>query len=591
MRNRRPLSTKEYRKKSILGIFFSYFQPHRKLFAVDMLCAIIVAAVDLAFPLVTRSSMENLLPHPELYQTFFILMGALVVAYLIRSFLSFVIAYWGHTFGIRVEADIRKDLFGHLQELGFDYYDRNRTGQLMSRLTSDLFDITELAHHGPEDLVTSVLTVIGALIVMFSVQWRLAVVVCLLFPVCIAVVMFRRRKMGKASRMVKQRTAGINADIESSLSGVRVAKAFTNEEAELHKFEVSNEKFKTSKREFHFEMGVFHATMEFFTSILSVTVIAVGGWLIMNGQMDYIDLITFSLYISTFVTPIRKMAMFSELFASGFAGLSRFADIMRTEPTIHDIEDAASLTGVWGNIEVDHVSFSYTDELPVLHDVSLKVKAGETIAVVGPSGGGKTTLCQLLPRFYDVDEGAIKIDGFDIRTLTQKSLRSHIGIVQQDVFLFADTVFENIRYGRPDATMEEVVEAAKRAEIYDDIMQMPDGFDTYVGERGTLLSGGQKQRISIARIFLKNPRILILDEATSALDSLTEAKIQRAFDELAKGRTTLIIAHRLSTIHAADRIIVIADGEIKEEGTHEELLAKDGVFAALYRTQNFSANE
>ena len=589
MKKRKPLSEREFREKSVLGIFFSYFYPHRRLFAVDMLCAIIVAGVDLAFPLVTRASMERLLPHPELYQTFFVLMGAMVLAYLLRSFLSFVIAYWGHTFGIRVEADIRRDLFGHLQELGFDYYDQNRTGQLMSRLTSDLFDITELAHHGPEDLVTSVLTVVGALIVMFTVQWRLALVVCLLFPVCIAVVMFRRRKMGQASRMVKQRTAGINADIESSLSGVRTAKAFTNESAELQKFEQSNEKFKTSKREFHFEMGVFHATMEFFTSILSVVVIAVGGWLIMNDQMDYVDLITFSLYIATFVTPIRKMAMFSELFASGFAGLSRFAEIMRTEPTVRDAEDAANLSGVWGNLEVDHVCFSYTDDLPVLNDVTLKVKAGETIAVVGPSGGGKTTLCQLLPRFYDVDAGSIKIDGCDIRTLTQKSLRSHIGIVQQDVFLFADTVLENIRYGRPDATMEEVIEAAKKAEVYDDILQMPDGFDTYVGERGTLLSGGQKQRISIARIFLKNPRILILDEATSALDSLTEAKIQRAFDALAKGRTTLIIAHRLSTIHAADRIVVIADGEIKEQGTHTELMEKNGIFAELYRTQNFSA--
>lgn len=587
---KKPLTANDYKKRSVLGIFFSYFAPHKKLFAVDMLCAIIVAGVDLAFPLATRGAMENLLPYPELYQTFFILMGALVVAYLLRSFLQFIIAYWGHTFGIRVEADIRRDLFGHLQELGFDYYDRNRTGQLMSRLTSDLFDITELAHHGPEDLVTSILTVVGALIVMFTVQWKLALVVCLLFPVCIAVVMFRRRKMGKASRMVKQRTAGINADIESSLSGVRTAKAFTNEEAELEKFEQSNEKFKTSKREFHFEMGVFHATMEFFTSILSVAVIAVGGWLIMNGQMDYIDLITFSLYISTFVTPIRKMAMFSELFASGFAGLSRFADIMRTEPSIQDAPDATELTAVEGTIEVDHVGFGYAEELPVLNDVSLHVKAGETIAVVGPSGGGKTTLCQLIPRFYDVSSGAIRIDGKDIREVTQQSLRSNIGIVQQDVFLFADTILENIRYGRPDATMEEVIEAAKRAEIYEDIQQMPDGFETYVGERGTLLSGGQKQRISIARIFLKNPRILILDEATSALDSLTEAKIQRAFDELAKGRTTMIIAHRLSTIHAADRVIVIADGEIKEEGTHEALLAKNGVFAALYRTQNFSAD-
>lgn len=586
---KKPMTVQDYQKKSVLGIFLSYFAPHKKLFAVDMLCAIVVAAVDLTFPLLTRHSLNNLLPNNQ-FQLFFIIMGAMVAAYLLRSFLQFIIAYWGHTFGIRVEADIRRDLFGHLQELGFDYYDQNRTGQLMSRLTSDLFDITELAHHGPEDLVTSALTIIGAMVVMFIVQWKLALIVCLMFPVCLSVVIFRRRKMGKASRMVKQRTATINADIESSLSGVRTAKAFTNEDAELHKFEKSNDQFKISKREFHKEMGLFHATMEFFTCILSVVVIGVGGYLIMqnSAQLTAVDLLTFSMYIATFVTPIRKIAMMSELFASGFAGLGRFADIMRTEPTIKDMDDAVALNSVWGRIDIDHVSFRYTEDVPVLNDVSLSVKAGETIAVVGPSGGGKTTLCQLIPRFYDVTEGRILLDGFDIRTLTQKSLRSHIGIVQQDVFLFADTIFENIRYGRPDATMEEVVEAAKRAEIYDDILQMPDGFDTYVGERGTLLSGGQKQRISIARIFLKNPRVLILDEATSALDSLTERKIQRAFDELAKGRTTLIIAHRLSTINAADRIIVITDGEIKEQGTHEELLAKDGVFAALYRTQNFS---
>lgn len=584
-------STNKYQNKSVLRIFFSYFKPHKKLFAMDMLCAIIVAGVDLAFPLVTRGAMENLLPHPELYQAFFILMGSLVLAYLLRSFLSFVISYWGHTFGIRVEADIRRDLFEHLQELGFDYYDKNRTGQLMSRLTSDLFDITELAHHGPEDMVTSLLTVLGALTVMFFVQWRLAIVVFLLFPICIAVVMFRRRKMGKVSRLVKQRIASINADIESSLSGVRTAKAFTNEDTELHKFVLSNNKFKTSKREFHFEMGVFHATMEFFTSILSVAVIAVGGWLIMNKKMDYVDLITFSLYISTFVTPIRKMANFSELFASGFAGLSRFAEIMRTEPTIKDAGNAISLRDIRGEITLDNVDFGYASELPVLYNVSLQVQAGETIAIVGPSGGGKTTICQLIPRFYEVTAGKITIDGTDIRDVSQQSLRSQIGIVQQDVFLFADTIFENIRYGKPDATMQEVIDASIRAEIYDDICQMPDGFDTYVGERGTLLSGGQKQRISIARIFLKNPRILILDEATSALDSLTEAKIQRAFDELAKGRTTLIIAHRLSTIHAADRIVVISEGEIKEQGTHEELMAKNGIFAAMYHTQNFTEEQ
>ena len=575
----------DYKNGSLLRVFLHYFKPHKKLFALDVSCAVMVSAIDLAFPLVTRAALYELLPGKE-YGTFFTVMGVMVAAYLFRSFLQFVIAYWGHTFGIRVEADIRRDLFSHLQYLSYEYYDRNRTGQLMSRLTSDLFEITELAHHGPEDLITSVLTVIGAMIIMFTVQPVLALVVCLMFPICLSVVIVRRRKMGRVSKMVKQRTAAINADIESSLSGFRTAKAFANEDVELHKFEGSNDRFKISKREFHKEMGIFHASMEFFTSILHVVVITVGGYLIMKDRMDYRDIITFSLYIAAFVNPIRKMATLSEMLANGFAGLRRFADVMGTESKIQDSPDAKDLDTVKGEIELDHVDFSYKEELPVLRDVSLHVRAGETLAVVGPSGGGKTTLCQLIPRFYDVNGGSIRVDGSDIRDVTQRSLRMNIGIVQQDVFLFANTVLENIRYGRPDATMEEVVEAAKKAEIYDDIMAMPDGFDTYVGERGTLLSGGQKQRISIARIFLKNPPILILDEATSALDSLTEARIQRAFDNLAKGRTTLIIAHRLSTIHAADRIVVIADGEIREEGTHEELLALGGVYAKLYATQN-----
>lgn len=579
------MQTKDFQQRSLLGIFLRYFKPHLRLFLLDMSCAFLVSAIDLAFPLVTRNALYELLPGKE-YKVFFVIMAVMFLCYLLRSFLQFVIAYWGHTFGIRVEADIRRDLFSHLQSLSFSYYDQNRTGQLMSRLTSDLFEITELAHHGPEDLFTSVLTVIGAIIIMFTVQWKLALVVCLMFPVCMSVIILRRRKMSKVSKMVKQRTAGINADIESSLSGFRTSKAFANEGAEYEKFVHSNERFKISKREFHKEMGIFHASMEFFTSILNVVVIALGGWLIMKEQMDYRDIITFSLYVGTFVNPIRKIAALSEMLANGFAGLHRFAEVMRTEPSVQDAPDAVELSSVRGALKLEHVNFSYKEELPVLKDVSLDIPAGETVAVVGPSGGGKTTLCQLIPRFYEATGGTICVDGLDIRSVTQRSLRSNIGIVQQDVFLFADTVLENIRYGRPGASFEDVVEAAKRAEIYEDIMHMPDGFDTYVGERGTLLSGGQKQRISIARIFLKNPPILILDEATSALDSITEAKIQKAFDALAKGRTTLIIAHRLSTIHAAHRVIVIADGVIREQGTREELLAREGVFAQLYRTQN-----
>ncbi|MBR4290749.1 MAG: ABC transporter ATP-binding protein [Oscillospiraceae bacterium] len=584
------MTTKDFQKKQPLMIFLSYFGNHKKLFAIDVTCAVLIAAVDLAFPLVTRSALYDMLPG-QMYKTFFTVMIAVVCSYVLRSFLQYIVAYYGHTFGIRVEADIRRDLFGHMQEMSFDFYDQNRTGVLMSRLTSDLFELTELAHHGPEDLLTSTLTIIGALVVMGSIRWQLAVVVALTIPVFLVVVMTMRRSMGAASRAAKEKTAHINQEIESSLSGFRTAKAFANEETENARFTAANEQFKTSKREFHKAMGRFHSSVEFFLCSLNVIIIGIGGFYVMRGEMDYRDLLTFCLYISSFVSPMRKLSSFSEMFANGFAGLNRFAAIMRTEPTIQDKPDAAPLTDVKGAIKVENVSFAYDDKLDVLRDVSLDVQPGETIAIVGPSGGGKTTLCQLIPRFYDVDSGSISIDGRDIRDVTQKSIHENIGIVQQDVFLFADTIFENIRYGKPDATMEEVVEAAKRAEIYDDILAMPGGFETYVGERGTLLSGGQKQRVAIARIFLKNPPILILDEATSALDSVTEAKIQRAFDNLSIGRTTLIIAHRLSTIRSANRIVSIADGIITECGTHDELLQTDGIYAALYKTQNAMALE
>ena len=579
------MTTKDYQTRSPLQIFLSYFKPHRRLFALDMTCAFLIALIDLAFPLVSRQAMYTWLPEKQ-FRVFFIVMAAVVVAYVLRSGLYFVVAYWGHTFGIRVEADIRRDLYHHMQELGFDFYDRNRTGQLMSRLTSDLFELTELAHHGPEDLFISVVTIFGALAVMFAVRWELALVLLVLLPVLLWTAMRRRRQMSDASRAAKQKTGTINAAIESGLSGVRTTKAFANEAEQQQRFDEANEVFKTAKRGFHKEMGRFNAVMEFFTGILPVVVIAVGGWLIMRERMDYVDLITFSLYVTAFVSPIRKLANFAEMFSNGFAGLHRFVELMRTEPTIQDAPDAQELTDVRGDVDVEDVTFAYGDKTDVLHHVTLHIPAGETVALVGPSGGGKSTLCQLLPRFYDVDSGSISIDGHDVRKLTQGSLRRSIGIVQQDVFLFADTIRENIRYGRPGASDEEVERAARQAEIYDDIMAMPDGFDTYVGERGALLSGGQKQRVSIARIFLKNPPILILDEATSALDSVTESKIQGAFDRLAKGRTTLIIAHRLSTIRSASRILVIRDGRIAEEGSHQTLLALNGEYARLYHTQN-----
>lgn len=582
------MTPKDYRQKNPIVIFLSYFRNHMGLFALDLSCAIAIALIDLSFPLVTRQALYTWLPEGS-FHVFFTAMGLCMVMFLIRAVLNFCVTYYGHTFGIRVEADIRRDLFAQMQRMSFSFYDENRTGQLMSRLTTDLFDLTELAHHGPEDLITSGITIVGALVVMVTIRWELAVVVGILVPAFVVLVMSRRASMSRASAAVKQKTGHINTEIESSLSGIRAAKAFGNEAVESMRFNNANEQFKTSKREFQKAMGIFSASMELFLTTLNVAVIATGGYMILKNRMDYRDLITFSLYIATFVNPMRKISTMSELFAGGFAGLKRFVAIMGTEPEIADCENAVALTDVKGSIEVKDVHFGYKEDVEVLHGVSLNVQAGQTVAVVGPSGGGKTTLCQLIPRFYEAQSGAICIDGHDIRTVTQESLHNVIGIVQQDVFLFADTIRENIRYGRPGASDEEVVEAARQAEILDDILAMPAGFDTYVGERGTLLSGGQKQRVSIARIFLKNPAILILDEATSALDSVTEAKIQRAFDRLSAGRTTLIIAHRLSTIRGADRIIAIADGCITESGTHAELLAAGGIYAGLYNTQNASA--
>lgn len=571
-------------QRGYVPIFLSYYKPHLKLFILDMACALGIALVDLAFPAASREALNTLLPQ-SLYGAFFTVMALLLAAYALRSAMYYIVTYWGHMMGVRIEADIRRDLFGHMQDLSFSFYDKNRTGQLMSRATNDLFEITELAHHGPEDLFISMVTLVGAFCMMVAIQWKLALIVFAIVPIFVVFTIIQRQRMVRASVRVKQNMAGINGQLESAISGMRTAKAFANEGEETVKFEQSNEQFKKAKRDSYKAMGIYHAGLEFALPAMNVLTVAAGGWFIMRGEMDFVDLVTFTLYISTFLTPVRKLAAFVEQFLNGMAGFKRFVELMRVEPAVKDEPDAREMGTAEGDILIDDVSFHYDEGPAVLDHVSIHIPQGETVAVVGPSGGGKSTLCQLIPRFYDVTGGRILVDGRDVREVTQRSLRHNIGIVQQDVFLFAGTILDNIRYGRPDAAEAEVIDAAKRAEIYDDIMSMPDGFHTYVGERGVMLSGGQKQRVSIARIFLKNPPILILDEATSALDSVTEARIQSAFDELAKGRTTLIIAHRLSTIRSAHRIIVVDENHILEEGTHEELLDKGGEYARLYNAQ------
>ena len=566
-------------------VFMSFFRPHMGLFSLDMTCAITASAIDLVFPYVSRLSMTELLPN-RLFETFFIVMGIMFLAYVLKGVMYYLITVLGHRMGVYIEADMRHAVFNHMQSLSFSFFDRNRTGVLMSRITSDLFEITELSHHGPEDIVISVLTIIGSMIVMFTIQWKLALVLAVTLPILIAFTLSRRVNMKRANIEVKRQTAEINASIESGISGIRTAKAFANEKTEDDKLAAANERYKNSKKAYYNAMGGFMSGMEFTTSVMQVLVIAAGGFLIMRGDLDYIDLMTFTLYVSTFVTPVRKLAQFSEVYMQGTAGFSRFLELMRTEPTIKDAPDAKELKDVKGAVEYRGVGFRYGEDKPwVLRGIDLKVAPGEKLAVVGPSGGGKTTLCQLLERFYDVSEGAVLVDGQDVRSVTQESLRRSIGIIQQDVFIFAGTIRDNIRYGRPDATDAEIIAAAVRAEIHQDIMAMPDGYDTFVGERGVMLSGGQKQRLSIARVFLKNPPILVMDEATSALDSVTEQRIQASLDALSVGRTSVIIAHRLSTIRGADRVAVVEDEHIAELGSPQELLARGGEFARLWKSQ------
>ena len=571
-------------------IFISYITGHKDLFAIDMACAIIVSVIDMVFPYISRMSMNRLLPQ-GLFITFFAVMGIMILAFIFRAVLYYVITVVGHRMGVLVESDMRRDIFTHMQDLSCSFYDKNRTGVLMSRITSDLFEITELAHHGPENVVICMLTIVGSIVMMFTIEWRLSLVIAVTLPLCLWFTLSQRKRMKEANVEVKRKTAEISAAIESSISGIRTAKAFANEQQESDKFDKANELFRGSKVEYYKTMGLYMSGMEFTTSIIQVIVIAVGGLLIMGGKMDYVDLVTFTLYVSAFISPVKRLAQFSEMYMQGSAGFSRFLEIMRTEPGIKDKPDAKEMGPVRGEIDYKDVSFDYGNGIPVLSHINLHINPGECLAVVGPSGGGKTTLCQLLPRFYDVCGGSVTVDGMDVRDVKQSSLRRNIGIIQQDVFMFAGTIRENIRYGRPDATDEEIIQAAVRAQIHNEIMEMPDGYDSYIGERGVMLSGGQKQRLSIARVFLKNPKILILDEATSALDTVTEQRIQASLDELSQGRTTIIIAHRLSTIKNADVIAVVEGEHIVEMGSHQELMDKDGIYAALCRAQSMEKEE
>lgn len=568
-----------------LKIFFSYYKPHLKLFIADMICAFMIAAIDVAFPMFSRYALDILIPNGNLriFTFFIIILGG---GYFLRWICNWFVNYWGHIFGNRIEQDMRRDVFSHLEKLPFSFYDTNRTGKIMARATTDLFEITELAHHGPEDFFIAILTIFGSFFLLLKIRWELAIIVIISMPIILFIVIFSRRNLSKTSKKVKETTAEINANLESSISGIRVTKGFVNEELENKNFDTMNKKYSHAKRIRFKYMAFFHSNIELCNNLLSLLVLAAGGYFIMKGKMTLPDLVAANLFIASFTAPIRKLTNFVEQFSTGMAGFSRFLEIMQTEPEEPDSPDAAEILASRGNISFEHVNFSYANNIQVLNDISFTVKSGEKFALVGSSGGGKSTICNLIPRFYEISEGQILLDGINIKKIKRNSLRNQIGIVQQDVFLFAGSVRENIAYAKPNATDQEIILAAKRAEIHDDIMNMPDGYETIVGERGIKLSGGQKQRISIARCFLKNPPILILDEATSALDTATEIKIQKAFDELSKGRTTIVIAHRLSTIKNADKIAVINHKTICETGTHSDLIAKQGEYYKLCQAQN-----
>ena len=565
--------------------FIHYYGPYKAVFFIDLICAAVISLVDLAYPQILRTMTKTLFTQDKdiILHALPVIAASLFVMYIVQSLCKYYVTYQGHMMGAKMERDMRRELFDHYQELSFSYYSRNNSGQMMSKLVSDLFDISEFAHHGPENLFISLVKIVGAFIFLVFINKKLALPLILLVIVMFVFSFRQNAKMQETFMENRRKIGDVNASLQDTLSGIRVVQSFANEDIERAKFKKSNEAFLVSKRDNYHCMGSFMSSNLFFKGMMYLVTLVYGGYLIAQGEMQTADLAMYALYIGIFISPIQILVELVEMMQKGLSGFRRFLDVMETESEIRDADNAAELTDVKGHVRYDHVSFHYSDdETPVLSDISIDIPAGKSIALVGPSGSGKTTICSLLPRFYDVTGGSITVDGKDIRGLTLKSLRSQIGMVQQDVYLFDGTIKDNIAYGKPGASDEEIIKAAKCASIHDFIMELPDKYDTYVGERGTRLSGGQKQRISIARVFLKNPPILILDEATSALDNESERWIQKSLEELSKNRTTITIAHRLSTIRDADEIIVITEEGIAERGTHAELLEKNGLYAAYY---------
>ncbi len=567
----------------MLKRFLNYYKPHKKIFALDMGASFLLSLISIVYPIITRKMLNELIPNKNFRMI--VLLGLLLLGlYIVRMMLSYFIQYKGHMMGVKMQAQMRSDMFAHLQTLPYKFYDDNETGKIMSRMTNDLFDVSELAHHGPENIIISSISIILSFVYLSTINIALTLIVFLAVPLLVLVAGKLRIKMRSAFKLSRQSLAEINASLESSISGIRVTKAFTNDEVEKAKFEVGNEKFMHARDEAYDAMGKFHSFSTFVTDIFNVIVMIAGGLFLYAGRINLADYATFIVSVNVFLSPVTVLINFMEQYQNGVTGFERFIEIMDTEPE-KDIEGAIDLQDVKGEITFKNVIYGYEADRDVLNDVSFKIEKGKKFALVGPSGGGKTTICHLLPRFYKNENGSILIDGQDINEVTVKSLRQNIGIVQQDIYLFNASMRDNILYGRPDATEQEVVEAAKRANIHDYIMSLPNGYDTEIGERGVRLSGGQKQRLSIARVFLKNPPILILDEATSALDNTTEILIQRSLDELCAGRTTIVVAHRLSTIKNADEIAVVSEGKIIEQGTHEELLSKNQIYSKLYKLQ------